>query len=143
MTGRTRNPRPKGQSLTAAGKIKPQQWNLSKDEAAEALRAIGIPVKEIKKIRCLRHQVCLSYWDEAGNVCSSFFSYRRFAQWQQSVEVLIGNCQSIPAWEQLGDIIEYDLLQFPYTVEMGNAIWDALKRHWYQLKAAATERSAV
>ena len=49
--------RRRGQSLIAANKIKPEKWDISNTEAKEALQAQGCNVKEIKKIRCLTHQV--------------------------------------------------------------------------------------
>ncbi|MFB2918510.1 MULTISPECIES: hypothetical protein [Aerosakkonema] len=134
-TRKTPKRKPKGQSLTTAGKIHPERWNISKDEAYVALKALDIPVREIKKVNCLQHQVCVSYWNEAGQVCSSFFSYRCFARWQQAVEKLIADLQNISEWESLGDIIEYDLLRFPYPPEMTDAIWDKLRERFYQLKA--------
>lgn len=59
--------------------------------------------------------------------------------WQQAVEKLIADCQDIPEWNSLGDIIEYDLVQFPYPAAMANAIWDTLKNRWYELRAADQE----
>ena len=56
----------KSQSLIAAEKIKPVEWNISKTEAEKALRDFGIPVREVKKVSCLKHQVCVSYWDVDG-----------------------------------------------------------------------------
>ncbi len=58
--------RRKGQSLIAANKIKPQLWHISSAEAKEALIAQGERVQKIKKIHCLKHQVCISYWNEQG-----------------------------------------------------------------------------
>ncbi|MCL1474324.1 hypothetical protein [Argonema antarcticum] len=136
-TRKTRKPRPKGQSLTAASKIHPETWNISKEEAAKALKAFGIPVKEIKKVTCLKHQVCISYQNQAGFGCCSFFSYRIFARWQQAVEKLIADSHTISEWESLGDIIEYDLVKFPYPRQIANALWDALKHRWHQLIGVA------
>ena len=87
--------RRKGRNLIASNKIKPEQWNISQTEAKEALKAKGYDVKQIKKIHCLKHQVCISYWDATGNICSSFFSYRIFARWQKEAEKLIYTCQTL------------------------------------------------
>ncbi len=92
MVSRTRKKtqyRRQGQSLIAANKIKPQLWHISDPEAKEALIVQGERVQKIKKIRRLKHQVCISYWNEQGGVCSSFFSYRIFARWQNEVKKLI------------------------------------------------------
>ena len=75
--------RRKGQNLITANQIKPENWDISDAEAKEALKVKNINVKEIKKIHKLKHQVCISFWDEKGNICSSFFSYRIFSRWQQ------------------------------------------------------------
>lgn len=133
---KTRKTRQTGQSLTAAGKIHPEKWNISPQEAAFALKALGIPVKQVRKVCCLPHQVCVSYWNEQDKACSSFFSYRAFPTWQQAVEQAIATTQNIPQFEYLAQIVEYDLVQFPYPVEMADAIWDALKNHQYELLAA-------
>ncbi|MBD2183587.1 hypothetical protein [Aerosakkonema funiforme] len=124
----------KSQSLIAAGKIKPIEWNISKEEAAQALSNFGVPVREVKKVTCLKHQVCVSYWDMDGKVCCSFFSYRIFARWQKAVEQLIQNCHTFGEWDRLGDVIQYDLLRFRYPVEMANKIWDMLKNRCYQIR---------
>lgn len=123
----------KSQSLIAAGKINPIQWDISKGDAAQALKNVGIPVKEVKKVHCLKHQVCVSYWDVEGKVCCSFFSYRIFDRWLEAVENAIEDCQTIAQWDSLSEIIEYELVQFNYPVKMANQIWDKLKKHWYQL----------
>lgn len=52
------------------------------------------------------------------------------------MEEAIATTQTIPQFEYLAQIVEYDLVQFPYPVEMADAIWDALKNHQYQLLAA-------
>ena len=133
----------KSQSLIATGKINPIEWYISKSEAAIALKDFGIPVKEVKKVRCLKHQVCVSYWDINGKVCCSFFSYRIFERWQKAVERLIQNCQVFGEWERLRDIIHYDMLKFTYPVEMADRIWDTLKNRWYQLRTAVRIAEAI
>lgn len=125
----------KGQSLISAGKISPIKWNISKSEAEIALKQFGIPVLEIKRIKCLKHQVCVSYWNTDGKVCSSFFSYRIFEHWQKAVEEVIATCCTVEEWDNLGEIVEYELVKFWYPVEMANQIWDALRDRWYQIKA--------
>lgn len=127
---------PKGKSLIAAGKINPIQWQITKSEAEIALKQLGLPVLEIKRVKCLKYQVCVSYWNTDGKVCSSFFSYRVFERWQKAVETLIQDCQTFEEWDSLGESIEYDLIHFPYPVEMADQIWDAFKDHRYQLKVA-------
>ena len=125
----------KNQSLIAAGKISPIQWNISKSEAEIALKQFGIPVLEIKRVKCLKHQVCVSYWNTEGKVCSSFFSYRIFERWQKAVEELIVACCTVEEWDNLGEIVEYELVKFLYPVEMANQIWDGLRDRWYKIKA--------
>lgn len=125
----------KNQSLITAGKINPIKWNISKSEAEIALKQIGLPVLEVKRVKCLKHQACISYWNTEGKVCSSFFSYRIFERWQKAVEELIADCCTVEEWDNLGDIIQYELIKFLYPVEMADRIWDALIGHWYRIKA--------
>jgi len=142
MVGRTHKKnqyRRKGQSLIAANKIKPEQWQISDTEAKEALKAEGWNVKEIKKIRCLKHQVCLSYWDEKGNVCSGFFSYRIFARWQTEVEKLISCCQTRKEWQILNHIMQYEFAYYPYLRDMEDALQSALENRICVLNATARE----
>jgi hypothetical protein len=127
--------RSKNQSLITAGKISPIKWNISQSEAEIALKEFGIPVLEIKRVTCLKHQVCISYWNTEGKVCSSFFSYRIFERWQKAVEEVIAACCTVEEWENLGDIIQYELIKFLYPVEMANQIWHALLGRWYPIKA--------
>ncbi len=77
------------QSLISNNKIKPEVWRLSESVIIETLKNQGFAVKKIKKIKYLKHQICISYWDEKGGVCSGFFSYRIFERWQCAVEKLV------------------------------------------------------
>jgi hypothetical protein len=119
--------RRRGQSLIAANKIKPEKWDISNSEAKGALQAQGCNVKEIKKIRCLKHQVCISYWDEKGNVCSGFFSYRIFTRWQIEVEKLIECCQSLKEWRRLNHLMQYEFAYYPYPKNIDNALHKTLE----------------
>jgi len=142
MVGRTHKKnqyRRKGQSLIAANKIKPQQWQISDTEAKEALKAEGCNVKEIKKIRYLKHQVCISYWDEKGNVCSGFFSYRIFARWQREVENLVDCCQTLKEWHRLNHITQYEFAHYPYLRDMEDALQSALENRLCVLRATVRE----
>ncbi|MFB2880340.1 hypothetical protein [Floridanema aerugineum] len=125
----------KSQSLITAGKINPVKWLISKEEAQKALQEFGVPIKEVKKIRCLRHQVCISYWNINGKICCSFFSYRIFERWLNAVENLIDSCKSLGDWEDLGDRIQYELIRFFYPQTMANQIWHSLRTHWYKLQS--------
>ncbi|BAY21772.1 hypothetical protein NIES2100_15290 [Calothrix sp. NIES-2100] len=131
--------RPKGQSLIAANKIKPEQWYISHAEAKEALTAKGYKVKQIKKIHCLKHQVCISFWDEKGNICSSFFSYRIFARWQKEVEKLIDTCPTLNDWKKLNHIMQYEFVHYHYFQEMEDALYTALKNRLSVLKVTSQQ----
>ncbi|MBD2353682.1 hypothetical protein H6G41_03420 [Tolypothrix sp. FACHB-123] len=126
--------RRKGQSLIRANKIKPEQWFISHPEAKAALNAKGYKVKQIKKIHSLKHQVCISYWDEKGNICSSFFIYRIFQRWQQEVEKLIDTCQTLSDWKILNHILKHEFLYYQYFQEMVKAISTALENRLSVLK---------
>ncbi|MBE9034463.1 hypothetical protein [aff. Roholtiella sp. LEGE 12411] len=133
--------RRKGRNLIAANKIKPEQWNISKAEAKQALKAKGYDVKQIKKIYHLKHQVCISYWDGKYNVCSSFFSYRIFARWQIEVEKLIYCCQNLKQWTKLNYLMQYEFAYYNYPSEIEYIINAELKNHLCVLNT--TERLAV
>ncbi len=45
----------KNQSLIAVGKISPIQWNITKSEAEIALKQIGLPVLEVKRVKCVNY----------------------------------------------------------------------------------------
>lgn len=142
MAGKTRKMRQyrrKGQSLISANKITPENWHLTDKEIGQALKPLGITVKTVKKIHYLRHQVCISWWDEKGNVCSSFFSYRIFARWQAEVERLINACHTLKDFYKTISYIQYDLDNFPYPLEMSDAIAIALENRECKLRAAARE----
>ena len=131
--------RPKGQSLTAAGKLHPEQWKrIPKGEIARALiESEGLSVKEVKKVHHLQHQVCISFIDIAGNVCSSFFSYRIFDSWQKVVEQLIYVCLDLKELYSLRRIIQHELAYFPYPVEMADEVSTAMENRFYELRAVA------
>lgn len=131
--------RPKCQSLIAANKIRPQNWHLTDNEVRHALEPLGITVKTVKKINYLRHQVCISWWDQQGNVCSSFFSYRIFARWQAEVERLINACNTLKEFYRLFGYIQYELDRFPYPLEMSDAILVALADCESRLRVGARE----
>lgn len=133
--------RRKGQSLIASHRIKPEYWDIAETEALQALKAQGYDVKEIKKIRCLQHQVCLSYWDKKGNVCSGFFSYRIFARWQTEVEKLIDCCQILRDWQILNHIMQYEFAYYPYLSNIEYAIVSALENRLCML--TTTPQQAV
>lgn len=138
-TRKIRQYRRKGQSLISADKISPENWQLTDKEIRHALKPLGITLKTVKKIHYLRHQVCISWWDEKGNVCSSFFSYRIFARWQAEVERLINACHTLKEFYRIIGYIQYDLDYFPYPLEMSDAIVIALENRECQLRAAARE----
>ncbi|MUG99676.1 hypothetical protein F7734_48320 [Scytonema sp. UIC 10036] len=129
----------KSQSLIASNRIKPEQWQISNAEAKDALKAQGCKVKEIKKIRCLKHQVCISYWDEKGGVCSGFFSYRIFTQWQLEVERLIDICQTLKEGVLLNHIMKYEFACYPYLKDMKDILSNALKNRLYILETSVLQ----
>jgi hypothetical protein len=142
MVSRTRKKnqyRRKGQSLIAANKIKPEIWYISDAEAKEALNANGCKVKQIKKIHKLKHQICISYWDEKGNVCSGFFSYRIFARWQKEAEKLIECCQTLKEWAQLNHIMHYEFAYYSYLAEIEDALHIQLENRLIVLKATTLQ----
>ena len=134
---KTKPSRRKLHSLISANKIKPEQWQINEAEAKEALEAKGYDVKQIKKICCLKHQVSISYWDNQGNVCSSFFSYRIFARWQKEVERLIYQCSTLKEWTKLNYIMNYEFAHYNYLTEIQDTLYTALENRLYVLKATA------
>ena len=123
MTRKTRNTR---QSLTASGWLKPQRWQISKMEAAEALR---MPVNRIVKVYPKQHQVIVVYLNKKGQKCSSFFSYRLFTRGQQEAIATIASCRNQQTLAPLEIIVQYDLEHFKYPVAIADAIWEALLNH--------------
>ena len=111
------------QSLTASGWLKPQRWQISKKEAAEALR---MPVNRIVKVYPKQHQVIVVYLNQKGQKCSSFFSYRLFARWEQEAIAAIASCRNQQTLAPLEIIVQYDLEHFKYPVAIADAIWEAL-----------------
>ena len=122
----THNSRNTRQSLTASGWLKPQRWQISKKEAAEALR---MQVNRIVKVYPKQHQVIVVYLNKKGQKCSSFFSYRLFARWEQEAIAAIASCQNQQILAPLEVIVQYDLEHFKYPVAIANAIWEALLNH--------------
>lgn len=133
--------RRQGRNLIATNKIKPEQWNVSEAEVKEALKVKGYDVKQVKKIYCLKHQVCISYWDTKGNICSSFFSYRIFSRWQTEVEKLINCCRTLQEWKRLNYLIQYEFVYYHYPSEIEDALYKNLENRLLVLQA--TESPAV
>lgn len=133
--------RRQGKNLITTNQIRPQTWQLSPAEVKAALNAQGCNVKEVKKISCLKHQVCISYWDNNGNICSSFFSYRIFARWQQDVEKLVYRCSSVKEWTKLNYLLGYEFACYDYPSEIEDAIKTALENRLCMLRL--TEQQAV
>ncbi len=123
-------------SLTALCWINPKAWHLSKQEISEAL---NIPVERVKNATCRQHQVCISWYNEAGVVCWSFFSYRLFARWQDAVLALMRSWIDWNTWERLAGTIEYELARFNYPREMADWIWENLLDRDLELRTAARE----
>ncbi|MEG4590075.1 hypothetical protein QUA54_33400 [Microcoleus sp. MOSTC5] len=88
---KTHKPSRTRQSLTASGWLKPLCWQISKIEAAKALR---MPVNRIVKVYPKQHQVIVVYLNKKGQKCSSFFSYRLFARWEQEAIATIASCRN-------------------------------------------------
>ena len=131
--------RRKGKNLIATNKIKPELWNISNAETKEALKVKGYDVKRIKKIHLLKHQVCISYWDVKGNICSSFFSYRIFARWQKEVEKLIYTCQTLKEWAKLNYVMKYEFAYYHYPSQIEDTLHTILQNHLSMLKATVQQ----
>ncbi|MDJ0734653.1 MAG: hypothetical protein QNJ47_11405 [Nostocaceae cyanobacterium] len=132
-----------GRSLIATKKIKPDFWFLSKLEIREALEAQGYKVKEIRKVRYLKHQICISYQNKQGGTCSGFFSYRIFWRWQNAVERLIKGCSTLKEWVLLNYTLQYEFAHYPYPSEMVDIISTALENRLCRLKANTTNPDAL
>ncbi|QSJ16914.1 hypothetical protein JYQ62_35530 [Nostoc sp. UHCC 0702] len=129
----------KRRNLISTNKIKPEQWNISNTEVKAALKAQGYDVKQIKKIHRLKHQICISYWDTKGNVCSSFFSYRIFTRWQREVKKLIYGCHTLKEWKKLNYLLNYEFAYYHYPSEMKNVLHTALENRLSVLKLTAQQ----
>jgi hypothetical protein len=116
----------KPQSLISLNKIKPEIWRIDYPKIIIALIARGYDAKKIKLVKYLKHQICISYWDEKGGVCSGFFSYRIFERWQRAVQNLVHYCKSLYEIHSLTQLIEYEFARYPYPQEMQAAINDTI-----------------
>lgn len=110
----------KPKSLTVLGWLRPKLWRLSKEEIAAVLK---IPVERVKNATCREHQVCLSWYNEQGVTCWSFFSYRLFKRWRDEVVALIRSWVNWDTWEKLVETIEYEFSRFCYPRQMSDWIW--------------------
>ncbi len=119
-----RNKKPK--NLQASGWLNPQNWDISLEEAAYALK---MPVEKIVKVRNLKYQVIVVYLNGENKKCSSFFSYRLFQRWHTEVINVILNCHDDEELVKLGDIVQYEIENFPYTKTQSNYIWETLIDH--------------
>ncbi|MBE9212517.1 hypothetical protein IQ247_07285 [Plectonema cf. radiosum LEGE 06105] len=131
--------RPKGKNLITSNKIEPEFWSVSSKEVKVVLKAAGCKVKAIKKIRLLKYQVCISYWNHEGGVCSGFFSYRLFPTWQKEVELLIEDCSDFKSWQLLNHLMKREFIYFYYQTEMEDALHNALQNRLCVLKAMARQ----
>lgn len=131
--------RHRGKNLIAANKIKPEQWQISDTEAKQALQATGYKIKQIKKINCLKYQICISFWDEKGNVCSSFFSYRIFETWYEEAEKLICSCQTLQDLAKLNYIMQYEFTCYYYHGNVEAQLQAALENRLSLLKTTTPQ----
>lgn len=131
----------RNQGLIAANKIKPEIWRLSPVDIIKAINATGCKAKKIKKINYLKHQICISYWDEKGGVCSGFFSYRILERWQNAVQNLVYNCGSLYEMHYLSQFIEYEFAHYPYPYEMQAAIAETIEACTSQIVEASYKRN--
>jgi len=129
--------RRQGKNLIAANKIQPEQWDISDTDAKEALQAKGYDIKQIKKINCLKYQICISFWDTKGNVCSSFFSYRIFARWEKEVEKLVDGCQTLKDLIKLNHIMQYEFAYYHYLSNIEYVLQTALENRLCVLNTTA------
>ncbi|MGF1677017.1 MAG: hypothetical protein ACFCUV_25530 [Rivularia sp. (in: cyanobacteria)] len=129
----------RGKNLITSNKIEPEFWSVSSKEVKVVLKAAGCSVKAIKKIRLLKYQACISYWNHEGGVCSGFFSYRLFPTWQKEVERLIEDCSDFKDWQLLNHLIKREFIYFYYQTEMEDALHDALQNRLCVLKAMARQ----
>jgi hypothetical protein len=116
----------KPQGLITLNKIKPEIWRIDDARIIKALIARGYDVKKIKKVKYLKHQLCISYWEEKGGVCSGFFSYRIFERWQRAVQKLVNDCRSLYEIHSVNKLIEYEFAHYPYPIEMQAVINDTV-----------------
>jgi hypothetical protein len=116
----------KAQGLIAANKIKPEMWRLNTFDIIRALKANGYKAQKLKKVRYLKHQICISYWDEQGGVCRGFFSYRILDRWQYAVQKLVHDCKSLYEIHCLTEFIEYEFAHYPYPSKIQSAINDTI-----------------
>ncbi|WP_211293231.1 hypothetical protein [Brunnivagina elsteri] len=139
MVNRLRNrSKPIPQSFISANKIKPEVWRISEPVIIQTLKNQGFDIKKLKKIKYLRHQVCISYWNEKGGICSGFFSYRIFERWQHVVERLVYNCNSLYEIHRLNQAIAYEFTNYPYPVEIEAAINETIEGCTTQLTELAS-----
>ncbi|WP_017651223.1 hypothetical protein [Fortiea contorta] len=131
--------RRQGKNLIAINKIKPEQWHILETEAKEALQAQGYKVKQIKKITSLKHQVCISFWDCQGNVCSSFFSYRIFARWHSEVAKLVESCQTSKELIKLNHFVQYEFACYYYPNDVETALQQALENRLCVLNSTLSQ----
>ncbi|HEY9704351.1 MAG TPA: hypothetical protein V6C58_18005 [Allocoleopsis sp.] len=113
----------KSKNLQASGWLNPQNWDISLEEAAYALK---MPVEKIVKVRNLKYQVIVVYLNADNKKCCSFFSYRLFERWHTEVINVILSCNDDEELAKLGDIVQYEIENFPYTKAQSNYIWETL-----------------
>jgi hypothetical protein len=112
----------KAQGLIAANKIKPEIWRMHPFDIIRAINAAGCNAKKLKKVKYLRHQISISYWNDQGGVCSGFFSYRIFHRWQCAVQKLVHDCRTLYEVHNLSQLIEYEFAHYRYASEIQAAI---------------------
>ncbi len=72
-------------------------------------------------------------------MCSSFYSYRIFARWQQEAEKLIYTCQNLKEWAKLNYVMKYEFAYYNYPSEMEDALHAILENHLSVLKVTVQE----
>ena len=135
--------RHRSRSLIATWRIKPEVLYISEEEAKTTLNANGYGAKQIKKIRLLKHQVCISYWNNQGGTCGGFFSYRLFRCWQQAVKRLIYDCLSVRGWQILNWLMGSELTYYPYPEDISRNLSHSLQRRLSELQTPILQEEVL
>ncbi len=110
-------------NLITASIIDPTQFALEQVKL-EVAAVLNIPLKQIERIECWRHQI----WVKIVESRAKFVSYRSLPMWIECGLAAIENCSDRPCLDKLGEILRterewYDEHEQPEAVQPWRDAW--------------------
>ncbi|MFB8788253.1 MAG: hypothetical protein U7123_05245 [Potamolinea sp.] len=112
-------------NLITAGIVDPTQFPIEQVKQ-EVAAVLNIPIKQIERIECWRHQI----WVKIVESKAKLVSYRSLPLWLEQGLTVIESCKDRPSLDQLGEILRterewYDEHDLSEVVQLWRDAWGA------------------